>query len=336
MSAIEIFGLKCLEAAARLGSLTAAARALGVSQPAVSVQVAGMEKRLGTRLLDRASRGVRPTPAGERFLARALRILDEVRALEGDWQAGPLGGVLRIGATDVVVLHRLPEVLREFREAHPQVEIVLRVEGSLPLAGAVRAREVDLAILTLPLPAPPGPLRPLYRDRLCFVASPAHPLSRRKRIDLSSLAGAPLLGHKEGSVTRELIRGFLTARGHTPRFAMEVSSPEVLRRLAREGLGVAVLPEISVREEVRKGHLVILPVAGFSLDRVSGLLVPPGGPPSREGRAFRDQLLDAVEHGRQAAAGRRSSDKAGSKRPTGGSRGERPAAHGPGSAARRP
>jgi DNA-binding transcriptional LysR family regulator len=123
------------------------------------------------------------------------------------------------------------------------------------------------------------------------VASPRHPLARRRRLDLATLAEAPLLGHKEGSVTRSLVSGLMTSRGVPPRFAMEVSSPEVLRQLARSGFGVAVLPEVSVREDVRRGHLTILKVAGWELDRVSGLLLPPAGPASRAGREFRDLLL---------------------------------------------
>jgi len=283
---IDLFALRCLEAAARLGSLTAAARALGVSQPAVTVQVGGLERALGERLLVRQARGVRTTPAGESVLDRARRVLDEIRDLEGSLDRGPLSGLLRIGSTDVVVLHRLPPVLRAFRTRHPGVDLELKIEGSHALVSAIRAREIELALVTLPIPDPPGPIQPLYRDRLCFVVSPGHALAARPRVNLKDVASAPLLAHKAGSITRGLIEGFFTARGLVPRVAMEVSSPEVLRRMAQSGLGLAVLPEVSVREDVRRGRLRILNVAGWSLDRVSGLLLPPAGPPSRAGRAF--------------------------------------------------
>lgn len=295
MRGVEVFSLRCLEASARLGSLTAAAKSLGVSQPAVTVQIGSLETRLGTRLLDRRSRGVVPTQAGEAVLIRARKILDEIGLLEGQLEAGPLRGQLMLGSTDVVVLHRLPRLLRRFQERHPGVDLVLKIEGSLDLSDAVRAREIELALVTLPLPDPPGPVRPLYRDRLCFVASPKHPLADGRRVSLKRLAASPLLAHKTGSVTRSLIEGFFTARGLVPRVAMEVSSPEVLRRMARTGLGIAVLPEVSVREEVRRGQLVILSVAGWLLDRISGLLLPPAGPSSRAGQAFLALLEESIE-----------------------------------------
>ncbi len=294
MSEIEIFTLRCLEAAARLGSLTAAARALGVSQPAVSVQIASLERHLGARLLDRRARGVRPTAAGESILERARRVLDEFRSLQGDIEQGALRGLLRIGSTDVVVLHRLPAVLKSFRAKHPGVDLQLIIEGSLVLAEAVRARDIELALLTLPIPNPPGPLRPLYRDPLLFVVAPRHALAQRRAVRLEEIAAAQLLAHKTGSVTRGMIDGFFTARGLAPRVVMEVSSPEVLRRMAQSGLGVAILPGVSVAEDLRRGRLRSLAVRGWNLERVSGLLLPPAGPPSRAGREFVRILLGAV------------------------------------------
>lgn len=286
MKNIDLFGLRCLEAAARLGSLTAAARNLHVSQPAVTIQIGRLERALGERLLVREARGVRTTPAGDSVLQRARRILDEVRELEGALAQGPLSGLLRIGSTDVVVMHRLPPVFREFRARYPGVDLELMIEGSLALSGAIRARDVELALVTLPIADPPGPVRPLYRDRLCFVVSPRHDLARRRLVTLKEVAAAPLLAHKAGSVTRGLIEGYFTARGLVPHVAMEISSPEVLRRMTQSGLGVGILPEVSVREDVRRRRLQIIEVKGWDLDRVSGLLLPPAGPPSRAGRAF--------------------------------------------------
>lgn len=298
MREIEIAALRCLEAAVRLGSLSAAARALGVSQPAVSVQIAGLEKRLGAILLERRARGVTATPAGEAIMERARGILDSVSALEGGLDRGPLRGTLRFGSTDVVVLHRLPPVLRRFRARHPEVELRLRIEGSAALAEGVRARELEFALVTLPLPDPPGTITPLYRDRLCFVASPGHALSTGRAFTLRRIAAAPLLGHKAGSITRGLIDAYFNARGLVPRMAMEISSPEVLRRMARSGLGVAILPEVSVQDEVRRGQLTILNVRGWNLERISGLLVPQAGPSSRAARVFLDLLQGSRQLGR--------------------------------------
>jgi molybdate transport repressor ModE-like protein len=290
MPSIEIFSLRCLEAAARLGSLTAAARALGVSQPAVSVKIGALERRLGAPLLERRARGVSPTAAGEAVIERARRVLDEVRSLEGELDRGPLTGRLRIGSTDVVVLHRLPSILKQFRSRHPGVDLQLVIEGTPALTDAVRAREVEFALITLPIPNPPGPLRPLYRDPLVFVVAPSHPLAARRAVRLEEIAAEHLLAHKTGSITRGLIDGYFTARGLAPRIVMEVSSPEVIRRMAQSGLGVAVLPEVGVAEDLRRGRLKKVAVRGWDLERISGLLQPPAGPPSRGGREFVQML----------------------------------------------
>ncbi|MDM7915139.1 MAG: LysR family transcriptional regulator substrate-binding protein [Candidatus Eisenbacteria bacterium] len=225
---------------------------------------------------------------------------------------GPLSGSLRIGSTDVVMLHRLPPLLRRFRRDHPAVDLRIVIEGSASLATALRAREIELALVTLPLPGAPGPVQPLYQDRLVLVASPGDPLASRKRLTLDAVARAPLLEHKAGSVTRSIVESFFSAHGLVPRVAMEISSPEVLRRLARSGLGIAVLPEASVREEARRGLLKILAVQGWNLTRTSGLLLPPAGPPSRSGRAFVDLLLGSFR-GRTGRSGLPAEGSAGGK-----------------------
>lgn len=291
MTGIEIGHLRAFEAAARLGSLTAAARFLKLSQPTVSIHIGSLERRLGQRLLDRRARGVRPTPAGAALLTPIRRILDETSRIERWGDEGPVAGPLRIGATDVAMLHHLPPVVEAYRRIHPAVELRLVIAGSAELAQAVEAREVELAVLTLPIPAPPGPVRPIARDRLLWVAAARHPLARSRGVALSRIAEGPILAHKTGSVTRGLVEAYFTARGLVPRVAMEVSSPEVLRKMAEGGLGFAVLPEASVREDARRGRLAILKVRGWKLDRISGVLTPPAGPPSRAGSAFLD-LLD--------------------------------------------
>ncbi|MBM3285825.1 MAG: LysR family transcriptional regulator [Candidatus Eisenbacteria bacterium] len=302
MKGIDLFALRCLDAAARSGSLTAAARALGVSQPAVSIRVSRLERQLGVQLLARRARGVALTAEGRTVLERARKVLDELRSIEGDLRRGPLEGTLRFGSTDVILEHRLPPLLRVFRKRHPGVGLELVSEGSLALAEGVRAREIEFALATLPIPDPPGPVRPLFRDRLCFVASPTHPLAGRRSVSLREISEAPLLAHKRGSVTRDLIEGYFVSRGLRPRVAMEVSSPEVMRTMARGGLGVAVLPEIALAEDLRRDRLAIVTVRGWSLDRLSGLLLPPGGAGSRAGRAFL-RLLDRSPSGGAPAAG---------------------------------
>jgi DNA-binding transcriptional LysR family regulator len=298
---MRLSDLETLAAAVQEGSLTAAARRLFLTQPAVSVRLRRLEEEVGEPLLQRTARGVRSTAAGERLYLRALALLDEVRRLEEEVSGrGQIRGKLAIGATDIVAIYHLPAALRRFRSRHGECEISLRVEGTASLLRLLEGGQCELVLGTFPIPEARFQVSPLYRDPLVILAPPGHRFvlpaapegSRRGRRRLSPelLAREVWISHKADSITRQLVDGFFAAHGLSLRVEMEISSPEAIKKMVQARLGLAVLPLCSVRREVAEGRLALLSVRGFRLERISGLILRRDAPLSRAAAAFREAL----------------------------------------------
>lgn len=288
---MRLSDLETLAAAVREGSLSAAARRLFLTQPAVSARLKRLEREVGEPLLRRSGQGVAPTAAGRRLCERAETLLEEVRRLREEVAGdAPLTGPLAIGATDLVSIYHLPPILRRFRRCHPKCELALRVEGTAPLVALLGSGEVELALGTLPITDPEIEARPLFRDELVVVAPPGHPRAGRAGVRPEDLAAETWISHKPESVTRRLVEGFFATHGVRLRVAMEISSPEAIKKLVAARLGIAPLPWCAVRREVREGRLAVVRPRGFRLERHSGLLLRRGRPLGRAAAAFREIL----------------------------------------------
>jgi len=291
---VELRAVRYFVAVADAGSFRGAAARVGVSQPAVSQSVAGLEEELGERLFDRVGREIALTPAGHALLESARRVVDDFDALPAllDPGDGPVRGRLEIGTTDAASIYVLPKVYRAFRRRHPQVELSVRVEGTESLLSQLGEGGLELAIVTvsagtLHAEVPPGfTVEPLYREALEFIVSGRHPLAGRRTVKLAELARTALITFKEASVTRQAVDARFLEEGLAPHVAMEMSSPEAIKKLVEVGLGASVLPTRSVAAEVRSGSLAILPVAGRKLDRVLGVVRDARRTPSRAASAF--------------------------------------------------
>lgn len=288
---MQLSDLETLAAAVEEGSLTAAAHRLFISQPAVSVRLQRLEAEVGEPLLRRSGRGVRPTAAGDILYRRAKGLLDEVKRMEAELGGrGPLQGRLSIGATDLVAIYHMPSVLRRFRRKHPNLELNVRVEGTAALVRLLEGGEIELALGTLPVATQRLQTEALYRDQLVILAHPDHRLASGRRWGPADLAGETWIGHKQDSVTRQLLDGFFAAHSVMPRVEMEISNPEAIKKLVQVRLGLAALPWCSVRREVGEGRLAAVKVRGFDLQRISGLILRSGIPPGRAASALRDEL----------------------------------------------
>jgi DNA-binding transcriptional LysR family regulator len=227
--------LAALVAVAEAGSITRAAERLGYTPPALSQQLAKLEREAGAALLVRHHRGARLTGAGELLVARARRVLDELEQARHELArlTGLTGGTLRLGTFQTAGIHLLPPVLSAFRRAHP--DVALTVAGYEPPAGvaAVAAGEIDLALTHTYEPADPVPLpasvsaEPILVEELVLVTAPGHALADgTSRLPLAELAGQPLIS---------------MAPEHPPRQGVEAA-------LARAGL------DARVRAGVRTGQ----------------------------------------------------------------------------------
>ncbi|SDK20023.1 LysR family transcriptional regulator [Streptomyces indicus] len=248
--------LAALVAVSEAGSITRAAERLGYTAPALSQQLAKLEREAGTVLLVRHHRGARLTAAGELLVARARRVLDELDRARHELAqlSGLSGGRLRIGTFPSAGIHLLPPALSAFRRAHPDVE--LSVAEFEPPAGvsAVADGAVDLALTHTYEPADPEPLPRSVRaevllvEELVLVTAPGHALSAgTDRLPLTGLAGQPLISMAPHHPRRRGVEAALAAAGAAPAVVMETPGYAVVCALASAGLGVAVVPEMVAR-----------------------------------------------------------------------------------------
>jgi DNA-binding transcriptional LysR family regulator len=291
---MELRAMRYFVAVADAGSFRGAAARSGVSQPAVSQAVAALEAELGARLFDRAGRAVALTPAGAALVDAARRVIHDFDALPAVLEArsGEVRGRLEVGTTDAASIYVLPKVYRAFGRRYPLVETSVRVEGTESLLRQLEAGEIEVAIVTVEAGAlkavvPAGfSVEPLFREALQFIISGRHPLAGRRRVALAELATTPLITFKAASITRQAIDARFLEDGLAPKVAMEMSSPEAIKKLVEVGLGASVLPARSVAAEVRAGTLAVLPIPGPKLERVLGVVRDARRTPSSAASAF--------------------------------------------------
>ncbi|GAA4679627.1 LysR substrate-binding domain-containing protein [Pseudonocardia yuanmonensis] len=241
---MELRHLQYLVAVVEEGTVTAAAARLHVAQPGVSAQLRQLERELGEPLLTRTSRGVAPTAAGEAVLpyARAALAAVEAARLAVDELKGLVRGRVAVGMAPSLAATDLPELLADFREAHPAVEISLREGTSDELLGQLVAGEVDLVWAGMAGEPPPGvATRTITDQALVAVGVDA------VEVGLGDLPGRPLMCMSPGTGPRGAFDAACAAAGLRPTIAFEAGDPLLLARLAARGLGVAVLPASAVR-----------------------------------------------------------------------------------------
>ncbi|MFE9825898.1 LysR family transcriptional regulator [Streptomyces sp. NPDC005791] len=245
--------LAALVAVAEAGSITRAAARLGYTAPALSQQLAKLEREAGAALLVRHHRGARLTAAGELLAGRARRVLDEMDQARHELArlAGLSGGRLRVGTFVTAGIHLLPPVLTAFRRSHPDVE--LAVTDYEPPAGvaAVAAGDVDLALTHAYEPAAAGPLpagvsaEPLLVEELVLVTALGQVLSEGSGpLPVAELAGRPLISSAPDHPPRRGVERALAEAGATPAVVCESPGYALVCALVSAGIGVAVVPEM--------------------------------------------------------------------------------------------
>lgn len=262
--------LDLLVGIAEQGSLGAAARTRGITQPAASAALRRFERKLGLRLVERSPRGSRLTTAGSavadwsrELLGAADRFTEAVAALRS---SGP--GRLRVAASMTVAEYLVPGWLAQLRAAAPGVAVALQVGNSEQVTEQVRSGSAELGFVE-GVAAPAGlQSRVVAPDELTVVVTPAHPWARRRRpVSVEDLATAALVLREPGSGTREILDSALARHGQTARPTLELGSTAAIKAALQAGGGVAVLSALAVRDETAQGRLVPVTVAGLDLRR---------------------------------------------------------------------
>jgi len=300
---VELTPLRYFRAIAQHGHMTRAARALGVSQPALSAMLRKLEAEVGAELLHRTGRGVELTEAGRVFLAQAeeaLRRVDD--AVEAVRQVvGLERGSIRIGGGATATTYLLPPVVSGIRRRRPGLRFYVREAGSNIIAAAVASGELDLGIVTLPVPEAGGgggkqPLVvvPLVEDEMRLIVPPRHPLAGARSFRWRDLAGEPVVAFEAGTAVRVLIDRASEAAGVTLNVIMELRSIESIKQMVAAGIGVGFVSRFALRGSegltCRDGRLSRALAIVRRSDRV----------PSPAAAEFERDLLASVRPGRRS------------------------------------
>ncbi|MGW2825110.1 LysR family transcriptional regulator [Streptomyces sp. NPDC001443] len=280
----DLGALELLLAVARLGSLGAAARELGITQPAASSRIRSMERRLGLALVDRSPRGSRLTGTGALVTDWARRVVEAAEAFDAGTQAlrDRRDSRLRVAASMTIAEYLLPGWLLALRAQRPDTAVSLLAGNSASVAERLVAGEADLGFVE-GLDVPPGlDSAVVAHDRLIVVTAPGHPWARRRRaLDAEELAAAPLILRETGSGTRQVLDAAL---GGLARPLLELSSTTAVKAAAVGGAGPAVLSELALGEELAMRRLVSIPVEGVRLRRDLRAVWPTGHRPAGPAR----------------------------------------------------
>lgn len=300
---MNLHHLSVFYAIAETGSLTASARKLHISQPALSRELKIFEDRLGVTLFERHPKGMRLTQAGEVLSPFAQRLFELERAAEAAMGeiAGATRGRLSIGASNTVGTYVLPRVLAAFRRERPEVRVSVFVGNTEQVSQGVVDMRFMLGFIEGPLHLKGLRTVTFQRDEIAPVASPDHPLFRKRHLAVADLSGEPLLVREPGSGTRELIADTLRRLGIAQGEAMEFGSTEAQKRAAMHGGGIAWLPRISMVNELREGSLRELPLKQLRIVRPFMVLSREGAPIEPAAEAFLTLLRQSP--GADAAAG---------------------------------
>jgi aminoethylphosphonate catabolism LysR family transcriptional regulator len=292
--------LHAFHAVATHRSFTLAAKALGVSQPAVSMQVRALEEAYGVELIARGSRGVTPTALGEALLevTRPLLAL-EAQASELLGSASELlRGQLRVGADAPFVIVPL---LASFHERHPAVELTLSLGNSDAVLRDVLDGRTDVAAVGDRIDDARLFAIPAARSRQVVLVSRTHPWAGRGEVKLADLHGAEILVREEGSSTRRAFAAAIERARVRPRVVMEIGSREALQEAVAAGLGAAVIIEA---ERGRDDRLVALPIADTVIEHVEYVACLAERRNLRAVAAFLDLVPRAPPAGRKSSSRR--------------------------------
>lgn len=290
---MDLLQLRVLREVARCGSISAAAEALAYTQPAISRQLAALERTAGRPLVERTGRGSRLTPVGEVLLRRAETILAELDAARWDLeQLEDHGEVrpLRVLAFATAIASFAPDAIADVRRTSPEVAVELQLSGDTQMgAAAMRGDRLDIALVnTDGRPVPDARVHLIREDPLWCCLPAGHPLTERESIPIAALRTEPfVLTADTLCADRTLVLAACEAAGFRPRVGAHCDDPATTQGLVAAGTGIAALPEMALPR--LRDDVVLRPFAEPLRRRVVAL-VPKDAPP----RSGRSELVTAL------------------------------------------
>lgn len=268
---LDISLLETFTLVADLGSFSAAARRLGLTQPAVSLQIKSLERELAAPLIDRSGGKVVLTPAGHTTYAHARKILADRELMVADIPraTGRVAGQLLLGASTIPGEYLLPPVMSEFKTEYPEVSISLEIRDSGGILDKLRLEEIELGFIGA---RPPKEVtyHPFAEDRLVLITPPDHQLSTKKKVPLEALADECFVSRRAGSGTRSKVESALRERGIDPDaldVAAELGSTQAVISAVQAGMGISFVSNRAAELPAKYGMISVTEVTGVDLTR---------------------------------------------------------------------
>jgi DNA-binding transcriptional LysR family regulator len=264
--------LETFSKAAELNSFTGAAKALRLTQAAVSQRIQALERALDTPLFERHGGRVLPTTAGQKLYSYAQRILDLHRQARREvvGHATPLTGELFLAASSIPGEHLLPALLSDFHKKYPHIKIHASVSDSMAVLAQIESGDVSIGLVGRKVDNRNLVFRYLASDRMMLVVPPHHPLRKRKNVTVRDMLRYPLILREAGSGIRHFFEKALESAHYSTNdvnVAVELGSNEAIKEAVLHGDGVAILSTLAIQKENNAGRLHGLAIKDLDCER---------------------------------------------------------------------
>lgn len=250
-----------------LGSMTAAAQALFISQPTVSQAISELENYYGIKLFDRLAKHLFITDKGAQLLSYARHITDLVTEMEQAMKNPDQHGLIKVGASLTIANYLLPDLVSNFSQQYPLIKVQAITKNTKDIESLVMKNAIDFAIVEGSIHSPDIIENVFMEDKLILVCGKTHFLYNSKSISPLSLKDLSFIVREAGSGTRELFENMMAAHELTWQPAWECNGSDILKNAAIKGLGIGVISQRLVEEELKTGTLARINVKNIDLQR---------------------------------------------------------------------
>ncbi len=280
-------------------SLTGAARALEISQPAVSKQLLALEEYYGAPLLNRRRRELELTAAGRAVYRHGQRIMKEIDASLAEVRSlnDRIQGELFLEASTIPGEYVLPKLLGSFQQRYPEVRVSLDISDSREVARRVLAGEIAAGVIGMQINNPNLQREAIYNDELVVAIPRGHCWEDRETIELEEFCSAQMVVREHGSGTRAVIERWLLQQGVDPaslKYRLELGSTDAVLGAIEQGLGVSLVSTLAAEPRIRAGTLAAVRIAGCPVWRPLFLITRKKSAPDRLLQAFIDFVREAM------------------------------------------
>lgn len=270
--ALNFHQLHIFYTVAEQGSFSAAAQALHMTQPAVTMQIQSLEDYFGSKLLVRSTKRVELTEAGQVLYPYAKQSIELMRDAEKAMSrlTYMLEGRLQLGASLTIGEYVLPRLLGPFAKQYPHISIALKVMNTTQIIDEIVGHQLNFGLVEAPVHHPDMMFEPVMEDELKLIAPAGHPLAERRRVTLQEVVGYPFVLREKGSGTRQVMEAVLMDRGFEPdriEAVMELGSTGAVKSAVESGIGITIISPSSVKHEQALGLLKVIDIEDAEFKR---------------------------------------------------------------------